>query len=158
MSDRPAADLLALTANIVSAHVGHKPVSAATLPSLIETVYHSLAAAGSHPVETEKKEPAVSIKKSVFPDRIIRLDCGKHFKMLKRHLESDHNITPALYRERWGLPLTYPLVAPDYAEKRSEMAKTIPAYQPIDPNQVADSGGPDGGNGRATAIRPVMRR
>jgi predicted transcriptional regulator len=118
--------LLALVADIVSAQVGHNSVSANDLPALIQSVYASLAKLGEAqaPVE-EKREPAVSIRSSVKPDAVTCLECGARFKMLKRHLSTDHNLTPEEYRARWGLPASYPLVAPDYAAKRKALAVKI---------------------------------
>jgi predicted transcriptional regulator len=119
------ADLLALTATIVSAHVSNNPVDASALGSLIQVVYKTLAGIGEEEVPVEKLVPAVPIKKSVFADFIVCLEDGKKLKMLKRHLATSYNMTPEQYRERWGLPSDYPMVAPDYAAKRSELAKSI---------------------------------
>ena len=118
--------LLTLAADIVSAHVSHNSVGAAQLPALIETVYASLASLGQEPAPVEeKREPAVSIRSSVKPDAIACLECGAKMKMLKRHLGSDHGLTPAEYRTRWHLASDYPMVAPDYAAKRKELALKI---------------------------------
>jgi predicted transcriptional regulator len=118
--------LLTLAADIVSAHVSHNTVAATDLPTLIRSVYDSLSTLGQapEPVE-EKREPAVSVRSSVKPDAIACLECGAKLKMLKRHLSTDHNLTPAEYRARWNLPASYPLVAPDYAAKRKELAVKI---------------------------------
>jgi predicted transcriptional regulator len=118
--------LLSLVADIVSAQVSHNSVSANDLPTLIQSVYASLAKLGEAqaPVE-EKREPAVSIRSSVKPDAVTCLECGARFKMLKHHLSTDHNLTPDAYRARWNLPASYPLVAPDYAAKRRELALKI---------------------------------
>ena len=117
--------ILGLTAQIVSAHVSNNAVSRDALPELIQQVFATLIAAGSDPVEPEKLQPAVPVKKSVFPEYIICLEDGKKLKMLKRHLQTSYNMTPEQYRERWGLPHDYPMVAPRYAEHRSELAKKI---------------------------------
>jgi predicted transcriptional regulator len=117
--------VLALTARIVSAHVSNNSVQSDGLPGLIQLVYAALANAGNEVVEAEKPMPAVPIKRSVFPDYIICLEDGKKLKMLKRHLDASYNMTPAQYRERWGLPPDYPMVAPNYAERRSALAKQI---------------------------------
>jgi predicted transcriptional regulator len=117
--------LLKLTAQIVSAHVGHHAVSAEDLTKLINAVYAALAGATSPPVEPEKLEPAVPIKKSVSPDYVVCLEDGRKLKMLKRHLHTAFGMTPAEYRERWGLPSDYPMVAPNYAARRSDLAKKI---------------------------------
>jgi predicted transcriptional regulator len=118
-------EVLRLTAQIVSAHTAHNAVPADSLPGLIQSVYSTLLNAGNPVAEPEKLQPAVAIKKSVFPDYIICLEDGKKLKMLKRHLKTAYNMTPDQYRERWGLPRDYPMVAPNYAEKRSALAKSI---------------------------------
>jgi predicted transcriptional regulator len=118
--------LLALAAEIVSAHVSHNSVSPNDLPAMIEAVYGSLARLGeTQPLVEEKREPAVSIRSSVKPDAITCLECGAKLKMLKRHLSTDHDLTPDQYRVRWSLPASYPIVAPDYAAKRKELALKI---------------------------------
>jgi predicted transcriptional regulator len=126
MSDTSVeADVLGLTAQIVSAHVSNNSVSPDALPSLIQDVYRTLAGIGKEPVQADKPQPAVPIKKSVFPDHIVCLEDGKKLKMLKRHLKTAYNMSPEQYRERWGLPLDYPMVAPNYARHRSSLAKKI---------------------------------
>ena len=117
--------ILSLAAQIVSAHVAHNAVASDDLAKLISGVHHALATAGLIAAKSPMPEPAVDVKKSVRPDQIICLDCGKHFSMLKRHLTTDHKLTPAEYRQRWGLPLSYPMVAPNYAKVRSSLAKKI---------------------------------
>lgn len=120
------ADLLKLTSEIVAAHVSNNIVAKADLPGLIETVYKSLGHLGGDLAFTcDRPQPAVPIKKSVHPDYIICLEDGKKLKMLKRHLKSAYNMTPEEYRERWKLPADYPMVAPNYAQKRSDLAKDI---------------------------------
>lgn len=122
----PHGELLGLTAQIVSAHVSHNPVPATELPGLIQEVFRTLSGVGSHPVaEPERPQPAVPIKKSITPGYLICLEDGKKLKMLKRHLKTSYNLTPEQYRERWGLPSDYPMVAPDYAKHRSSLAKKI---------------------------------
>jgi predicted transcriptional regulator len=128
MTDKPDnRDLLALTANIVSAHLSNNQVGADEIPGIIQKVYKTLAAAGSDSATplSERPQPAVPIKKSVMPDYIICLEDGKKLKMLKRHLKTAYNMTPEEYRERWGLPADYPMVAPNYAKQRSKLAKEI---------------------------------
>jgi predicted transcriptional regulator len=115
--------LASLTVDIVSAHISNNEVTLEQLPALIRDVRQALATVGEAPAEPIKAEPAVDIKKSVFPDHIICLECGASMKMLKRHLASDHGMTPDEYRAKWGLPHTYPIVAPEYAAKRSQLAK-----------------------------------
>ena len=119
------AELIALTSQIVSAFVAKNSVQPSDLPALISTVYQSLkfAVQPQPPAEvpTELK-PAVPIKKSVTPDYIICLEDGKKLKMLKRHLNTSYNMTPDQYRAKWGLPADYPVVAPNYAKARSDLA------------------------------------
>ncbi len=117
--------MLGLTAQIVSAHVSNNAVSRDALPELIRQVFSTLMAAGTEQVEPERLQPAVPVKKSVFPEYIVCLEDGKKLKMLKRHLQTSYNMTPEQYRERWSLPHDYPMVAPRYAEHRSELAKKI---------------------------------
>lgn len=119
-------DLLALTTEIVAAHVSNNTVSLADLPQLINQVYNSLANIGSVAAPPpERPQPAVPVKKSVHPDYIVCLEDGKKLKMLKRHLKTAYNMTPEAYRERWGLAPDYPMVAPNYARQRSRLAKEI---------------------------------
>ncbi len=117
--------LITLTADIVTAHVANNNVDVDTLPSLIQNVYGALAGLGSDQAEEARPEPAVSVRASVKNDHIVCLEDGKKMKMLKRHLMTDHGMTPEEYRERWNLPADYPMVAPAYAEKRRELAKKI---------------------------------
>lgn len=122
----PNAELLGLTAQIVSAHVSHNPVPASEVPGLIQEVFRTLSGVGSAPApEPERPQPAVPIKKSITPGYLICLEDGKKLKMLKRHLKTAYNMTPEQYRERWGLAADYPMVAPDYARHRSSLAKKI---------------------------------
>ena len=121
------AEFVELTAEIVAAYVGNNAVPANELPQLIHDVYKALATAVGQPEEEKKEElkPAVSIRRSVQPDYIVCLECGKKFKSLKRHLRTHHNMTPEEYIEKWNLPADYPLVAPNYAKARSELAKKM---------------------------------
>ncbi len=118
-------DLLGLTEKIVSAHVANNAVSSADLPDLIRAVYAALGNVKTAGEAPPTPKPAVPIKRSVTPNHIVCLEDGKKFKMLKRHLKTDHNMTPKEYRERWGLPSDYPVVAPAYAKQRSVLAKKI---------------------------------
>jgi predicted transcriptional regulator len=118
--------LITLTSDIVAAHVSNNSVSVGDLPVLISNVYNALSALGQAAPEAEAPpEPAVSIRSSVKPDHIVCLEDGKKLKMLKRHLMTHYNMTPDQYRARWNLPADYPMVAPDYADKRRELAKKI---------------------------------
>ncbi len=122
--DKPTAELLELTTKIVAAHVANNPIAATDLPRLIATVHETLAKLGTEEA-AGKPKPAVPIKQSVKPEYIVCLDDGKKLKMLKRHLRTAYNMTPDDYRKRWGLPSDYPMVAPKYAARRSELAKKI---------------------------------
>ena len=118
--------LITLTSDIVAAHVSNNSVSVGDLPALISNVYGALAGLGqAAPVAEAPPEPAVSVRSSVKPDHIVCLEDGKKLKMLKRHLMTHYNLTPEQYRARWNLPADYPMVAPNYAEKRRELAKKI---------------------------------
>jgi predicted transcriptional regulator len=116
-----------LCADIVSAYVSNNSVPAADLPSLLNSVYAALTKTAQGQQEEPKAElvPAVSVRKSVTPDAIICLEDGKSFKSLKRHLRTTYDITPEQYRAKWGLPADYPMVAPNYAKARSELARTM---------------------------------
>lgn len=126
MSDKPSViDTLELTAEVVAAHVGNNRVPLTDLSQLISDVYRTLSTVGTEADEPERPRPAVPAKKSVFPDYIVCLEDGKKLKMLKRHLKTAYNMSPEEYRERWSLPPDYPMVAPNYAQHRSELAKQI---------------------------------
>src|SRR3954451_14475658 len=125
MSDQVAADVLGLTAQIVSAHVSKNQIGTDALPSLIRAVYRSLSTAADAEAPAPAQTPAVPIKKSVFPDYIVCLEDGKKLKMLKRHLLTSYGLSPDAYRAKWGLPRDYPMVAPNYAAVRSGLAKQI---------------------------------
>jgi predicted transcriptional regulator len=119
-------DLLTLTTDIVSAHVANNTVAQNDLPSLIETVFRTLSGLGGNmPVSADRPQPVVPVKKSVTPEYIVCLEDGKKLKMLKRHLKTAYDMSPEEYRERWGLPADYPMVAPNYAKQRSRLAKDI---------------------------------
>ena len=126
-SDEPKAELLDLTAAIVAAYVSHNNVQQLELGNLIRQVYETLTTVTGYPelVTREEPRPAISIKRSVTPDHIVCLEDGKKFKSLKRHLRSHYNLSPEEYREKWGLPHDYPMVAPKYAEARSQLAKKM---------------------------------
>ena len=128
MPDNQAAEdtLLTLTADIVAAHVSNNSVAVNDLPNLIQNVHQALTSiSGSRPAAEEKPQPAVSVRSSIKPDYITCLECGQKQKMLKRHISTAHNVTPAEYRQRFGLAADYPMVAPNYAEQRRTLAKSI---------------------------------
>lgn len=128
MTDNPVdANLIDLTAEIVSAYVSNNTVAATELPGLINDIYNALQRTSGTQAEPEPEplKPAVPVKKSVMPDYIICLEDGKKFKSLKRHLRTHYDMTPEEYREKWDLPADYPMVAPNYAAARSELAKKM---------------------------------
>ena len=118
--------LLTLTADIVAAHVSNNSVAVNDLPNLIQNVHSALSGIAGHSAAAEPKpEPKVSIRASIKPDYIVCLEDGKRLKMLKRHLMTHYNMTPDQYRQKWGLAADYPMVAPNYAEQRRALAKSI---------------------------------
>ena len=126
MKENANSELLALTADIVAAHVSNNSVEVGDLPRMIADVYQTLSSVGDAPEEVaEELVPAVAIRSSIKPDYIVCLEDGKKLKMLKRHLKTAYNMTPDEYRQRWGLPSDYPMVAPNYAAQRSKLAKEI---------------------------------
>lgn len=120
-------EVIEMTADIVSAYVGNNTISAAELPALIQSVHRALAgvSAGVEPVEAAPRDPAVPVRRSITPDFIICLEDGRKFKSLKRHLRTKYNMSPEEYRAKWGLPKDYPMVAPNYAKARSDLAKQM---------------------------------
>jgi predicted transcriptional regulator len=120
-------NFIELTAEIVSAYVSNNPVPAADMPGLINQVHSALmrVSAGHADAQPEPLKPAVTVKKSITPDYIVCLEDGKKFKSLKRHLRTQYNMTPEQYRDKWGLPADYPMVAPNYAAARSQLAKQM---------------------------------
>jgi len=119
-------DLVAMAAEIVSAYVSANQVAPQDIPGLIRTVHNALRdVGGTAPVLDTALEPAISVKKSVTPDFIICLEDGKKFKSLKRHLRTRYGLTPDEYRAKWGLAHDYPMVAPNYAKERSNLAKRM---------------------------------
>jgi len=124
MSADNSQDLLSLTSQIVAAHVANNTVGMGDLPKLIQDVHRALTSV-SEGGTAERPEPAVAVKKSVTPEYIVCLEDGKKLKMLKRHLRTSYDMTPEDYRQRWGLPHDYPMVAPNYAKHRSSLAKKI---------------------------------
>lgn len=119
-------NLIELTADVVAAYVSNNPIQVGDLPNLIADVHAALSRVGGpEPVQVEKPKPAVNPKKSVFDDYIICLEDGKKFKSLKRHLMTHYGLSPEDYREKWGLDPSYPMVAPNYAAARSQLAKKM---------------------------------
>ncbi|MFM8747081.1 MAG: MucR family transcriptional regulator [Aestuariivirga sp.] len=117
-----------LASQIVAAYVGRNPVAPAELPGLIGEVYRALEAAAASAANREESgeaRPPVAVKKTITPDYLICLEDGKKFKSLKRHLRTQFGLTPEQYREKWGLPHDYPMVAPNYASSRSALAKNM---------------------------------
>ena len=126
MADTPTpSELLELATEIVAAHVAHNTVAAGDLPKFIHDVYQALAAVGDGKAAPGRAQPAVPAAKSIHADYIICLEDGRRLKMLKRHLMTAYGLTPAEYRAKWGLPADYPMVAPNYAKRRSQLAKKI---------------------------------
>ncbi|TGS85781.1 transcriptional regulator [Mesorhizobium sp. M3A.F.Ca.ET.174.01.1.1] len=139
MTDENQTNLIELTADIVSAYVQKNAVPVAGLPDLIASVNLALAQVNNPPpAPAELQKPAVNPKRSVFPDYIVNLEDGKKYKSLKRNLRTAYNMSPEEYREKWGLPKDYPMVAPNYSATRSALAKTL-------------------GLGRKTAPAPVKK-
>ncbi|RWC26353.1 MucR family transcriptional regulator [Mesorhizobium sp.] len=135
-----AAELAELTADVVSAYVSNNPVPVGSLPELIASVHASLQGLGS-PVAppAERNQPAVNPKRSVTPNFIYCIEDGKKFRSLRRHLMSEHGMTPEAYRAKWDLPGGYPMTAPKYSEKRSELAKAAGLGQRPAPQEKAST-------------------
>ena len=127
MTDAAPKTFIDLTASIVSAYVGNNPTPAAELPALISQIHAALVrvSSGRPDATPEPSKPAVSVKKSMTADYLVCLEDGKRFKSLKRHLRTQYSMTPEQYREKWGLPADYPMVAPNYAVARSQLAKKM---------------------------------
>jgi predicted transcriptional regulator len=127
MNDPASGNFIQLTAEIVSAYVSNNSVAAGDIPALISQVHAALArvSSGKGEAPAEPLKPAVSVKKSITPEHIICLEDGKKFKSLKRHLRTQYNMTPEQYRDKWSLSADYPMVAPNYAAARSQLAKQM---------------------------------
>lgn len=127
MAENTSSNHMKLAVDIVSAFVSNNSVPTSELPSLIASVHAALrtVANGGAQTVTEELKPAIPIKKSITPDFITSLEDGRRYKSLKRHLRTSHNMTPDQYRAKWGLPADYPMVAPNYAKARSELAKSM---------------------------------
>jgi len=121
------ADIIEMTAEIVAAYVENNTVATADLPGLIASVHGALTGVTTAPavVEAPPKEPAVPVRRSITPDHLVCLEDGRKFKSLKRHLRTKYNMSPEEYRAKWGLPKDYPMVAPNYAKARSDLAKQM---------------------------------
>jgi predicted transcriptional regulator len=120
-------DILKMTVEIVAAYVSNNDVNSALVPDVINSIYSSLTSLNSQSSQkaAEAQKPAISIRRSITPEYIVCLEDGKKLKMLKRHLRASYGMSPDDYRNKWGLPLDYPMVAPNYAEQRSNFAKKI---------------------------------
>ena len=127
MTDGTGKAYIDLTANIVSAYLSNNPTPASEISNLISQVHSALmrVSSGRSEAPAEPAKPAVSLKKSINPDYLVCLEDGKRFKSLKRHLRTQYNMTPEQYRDKWGLPADYPMVAPNYAVARSQLAKKM---------------------------------
>lgn len=128
MTDGAGKSFIDLTASIVSAYLSNNPTPAAEIPNLISQIHAALLRVSSGRSDTPPEQPArpaVSVKKSVYPDYLVCLEDGKRFKSLKRHLRTQYNMTPEQYRDKWGLAPDYPMVAPNYAVARSQLAKKM---------------------------------
>ena len=127
IQDSGSDNYIELTADIVSAYVSNNSVQAGDIPSLINQVHSALmrVSTGQSDAPTEPLKPAVPVKKSITPEYIVCLEDGKKFKSLKRHLRTQYNMTPEQYRDKWDLPTDYPMVAPNYAAARSQLAKQM---------------------------------
>lgn len=123
--DKNSNELITLTSNIVSAYLGHNSIEKDEIPALIQKIYNSLnGLSDSRSIHSKGiSTPAVPIESSITPDFLICLEDGKKLKLLKRYLRTKYNITPEQYRQKWGLPLDYPMVSPNYAKRRSSLAK-----------------------------------
>ena len=120
-------EVIEMTADIVSAYVGNNSVAASDLPALIQSIHRALSgiSQGSDVQEAAPKEPAVPVRRSITPDHLVCLEDGRKFKSLKRHLRTKYNMSPEEYRAKWSLPKDYPMVAPNYAKERSNLAKRM---------------------------------
>jgi predicted transcriptional regulator len=128
MTDAAGKNFLDLTADIVSAYVSHNSTPASEIPALISQIHAALVRVSNGRAEVaplEPAKPAVPVKKSITPDHLVCLEDGKRFKSLKRHLRTQYNMTPEQYRDKWSLPTDYPMVAPNYAVARSQLAKKM---------------------------------
>jgi predicted transcriptional regulator len=141
--EHASAYVVELASDIVCAYVAHNSVAVGDLPRLIESVHAALAGLGAASSQEAKMElrPAVPVRKSITDDHLICLEDGKKFKSLKRHLRTRYNLSPEDYREKWGLPVDYPMVAPNYARQRSELARKMGLGQSRPANGRSPAGG-----------------
>ena len=117
--------LITLTADIVSAHVANNKIDAGAIAGLVQGVYGALSSLGQEQAQAKPKVPVVSVRASIRPDHLVCMECGSKQKMLKRHLQTAHQMTPDQYRQDYGLPRDYPMSAPEYSDRRRELAKSI---------------------------------
>ena len=150
--------LIELTADIVSAHVANNTVSVSDVANLVQRVHQALESLGAPaPEERQEKTPVVSVRSSIKPDHLVCMECGRKQKTLKRHLQNAHGMTPDQYRADYGLPRDYPMVAPDYSKRRSEMAQAIGLGRRPRPNAEGDAASEGAAKGKA-AGRPRGRK
>ena len=151
--------LITLTSDIVAAHVANNDVGVEAVPDFIGKVYSALAGLGDADEAVEERpEPAVSVRSSVKPDYIVCLEDGKKLKMLKRHLMTHYNMTPDDYRRRWDLPSDYPMVAPNYAEKRRQLAKKIGLGRKPGTKVAKKSAAKGDGTATKTRAKPAAKK
>ena len=155
MSEAAETELMTLTAEIVAAHVAHNRVTSAELPELIARVHGALSSlGGSVPAApSAEQKPAVAVRSSIKPDYIVCLEDGKRLTMLKRYLQTNYGMTPQQYRTKWKLPADYPMVAPNYAEKRRTLAKSIGLGRKKEAPVVPEKASPP-----SAAAKPAPRR
>ena len=150
--------LIELTADIVSAHVANNTVSVSDVANLVQRVHEALESLGAPaPEQRQEKTPIVSVRSSIKPDHLVCMECGRKQKTLKRHLQNAHGMTPDQYRADYGLPRDYPMVAPDYSKRRSEMAQAIGLGRRPRTNADGGEAGAGAAKGKAAA-RPRGRK
>ena len=151
-------NLITLTADIVAAHVSNNNVAISDMPQLVQRVHDALSSLGTEDEAPKAKTPVVSMRASIKPDYIVCMECGRKQKTLRRHLMTAHGMTPEQYRKDYGLPDTYPLTAPNYSERRRQMAMAIGLGRKRDPAAAGAGTGtgkqPRSGKGERKAGRP----
>ena len=159
MTDANSDALLTLTADIVAAHVANNTVAVTDLAGLIEKVHGALAGLGAPaPVETVEQQPAVAVRSSIKPDYLVSLESGKKMKMLKRYLMTNYSMTPDDYRKKWGLAKDYPMVAPNYAEQRRTLAKSIGLGRRGGRTAASAAAAPAAKRGSAKSAKPATAK